>query len=254
VDAAGNEATTQRRSDGSPMVLTLPLRFNAVMRTGFIRVRTVHKAVRRHGRRRTVRRRVRRLVPTIRARIGGRVRIRGAIRNPDGQPISSAPIYIYSASGASPPTLAGFVLSDAAGRFRYVARASSNRELSFVYPGTALIRPTQNALRLRVPASSSMSANRRHVRNGRGVVFRGQVRTRPVPALGKLVEIQAFFRGRWRTFSTLRTDRDGRWRFRYRFGATRGTVPYRFRARIPAEGGYPFDSGRSRVVKVTVRG
>jgi hypothetical protein len=254
VDAAGNEATTQRRSDGSPMILTLPLRFDAVMRTGFVHVRTVRKVVRHHGRRRTVRRRVRRLVPAVRARAGRRVRIRGSISNPDGQPIAGAPIYVYSATGALPSTLAGFVMSDAAGRFSYIARASANRQLSFVYPGSSLIRSTQNALRLRVPATSSLSASRRRVHNGRSVVFRGRIRTRPVPATGKLVEMQAFFRGRWRTFSTLRTDRGGRWHFRYRFGATRGTVRYRFRILIPAEGGYPFDSGRSRVVNVTVRG
>ena len=37
----------------------------------------------------------------------------------------------------------------------------------------------------------------------------------------------------------LRTDPRGRWRFRYRFGATLGRVTYRFRARLPREGGYP---------------
>jgi hypothetical protein len=254
VDAAGNEATTQRRSDGSPMILTLPLRFDAVMRTGFVRSRTVRKVIRRHGRRRAVHRHVRRLVPVIRARVGRRLRIRGSIRNPDGQPIGGAPIYVYSTTGVLPSTLAGFVVSDPAGKFSYIARASSNRQLSFVYPGAALIRPTQNVLRLSVPASSSISANRRRVRNGRSVLFRGGIRTRPVPAIGKLVEMQAFFRGRWRTFSTLRTDRRGRWRFRYRFGATRGTVRYRFRVVMPSEGGYPFGTGRSRVVKVTVHG
>src|SRR5215211_7935050 len=254
VDAAGNEATTQRRSDGAPMILTLPLRYDAVMRSGFVRLRHVRKVVRRHGRRRVVRRRVRDLVPAIRSRVGRRLRIRGSIANPDGQPIGGAPIYVYSSTGLPSSTLAGFVVSDAGGRFSYIARASSNRQLSFVYPGATLIRPTQSLLRLEVPASSSISANRRRVRNGRSVVFRGRIRTTPVPAIGKLLEMQAFFRGRWRTFSTLRTDQSGRWRFRYRFGATRGTVRYRFRAIVPAEGGYPFDSGRSRVVKVTVRG
>ena len=47
---------------------------------------------------------------------------------------------------------------------------------------------------------------------------------------------------------------DGRWRFPYRFGGTVGRVTYRFRARLPAEGGYPFISGNSRVVEVVVRG
>ena len=92
------------------------------------------------------------------------------------------------------------------------------------------------------------------MRNGRAVLFSGSVRSRPLPLSGKLIEMQAHFRGRWRTFSTLRTDRRGRWRFRYRFGATLGRVTYRFRARLPSEGGYPFVTGRSQVAKVLVLG
>jgi hypothetical protein len=85
-------------------------------------------------------------------------------------------------------------------------------------------------------------------------VFSGRVLTGPVPAAGKLLEMQAHFRGRWRTFATLRTDRRGAWKFRYRFGATLGRVTYRFRAQLPSEGGYPFVAGRSRVAKVVVIG
>ena len=52
-----------------------------------------------------------------------------------------------------------------------------------------------------------------------------------MPDGGKLIDLQAYYRGGWRTFATPRTDRRGRWSYRYRFGATRGTVRYRFRAR-----------------------
>jgi hypothetical protein len=86
------------------------------------------------------------------------------------------------------------------------------------------------------------------------VLFGGQVLTRPLPTQGKLVEMQAYFRGRWRTFSTVRAGAKGRWRFPYRFGGTVGQVTYRFRARLPAEGGYPFIGGSSRVVEVVVLG
>ena len=75
-----------------------------------------------------------------------------------------------------------------------------------------------------------------------------------MPANGKLLEMQAYFRGRWRTFATLRTDSRGAWKFRYRFGATLGRVTYRFRAQLPSEGGYPVATGHSRVAKVLVLG
>ena len=54
--------------------------------------------------------------------------------------------------------------------------------------------------------------------------------------------------------STPRTNAAGRWRYRYRFEATRGLVTYRFRARIRREAAYPYELGHSRVVSVTVRG
>ena len=96
--------------------------------------------------------------------------------------------------------------------------------------------------------------NRRLVRNGQAVRFSGRVASRPLPANGKLIEMQAHFRGRWRTFSTVRTDSAGFWHFPYRFGATLGRVVYRFRALLPAEGGYPFVDGRSRTARVVVIG
>jgi hypothetical protein len=90
--------------------------------------------------------------------------------------------------------------------------------------------------------------------NGETVTLTGRVRTGPLPPAGKLIEIQAFFRGRWRTFSTTRAAPDGRWRFEYQFDGTRGRLWYRLRARLPAEGGYPFDTGRSPVARVLVTG
>jgi hypothetical protein len=86
---------------------------------------------------------------------------------------------------------------------------------------------------------------------GRPVLFRGRV-GRPVPRGGKLVEIQAHFRGRWRTISTTRARRGGRWRFRYTFRTSPWPASYRLRARVPVEGGYPFSAGVSRPVRVTV--
>ncbi len=109
-------------------------------------------------------------------------------------------------------------------------------------------------LRLRAKPSVGLKSNRRRVRNGRSVVFSGRVRSKPIPRGGKLVELQAFFRGRWRTFQTLHTRRQGTFRFRYWFGGTRGTVRYRFRAVAPREGGYPYTTGSSRRVTVSVSG
>jgi hypothetical protein len=254
VDLAGNEGSTQRRVDGSPMVLNLPIRFEAVMTGGVRRTYVLRKVVRRRGRRRVVKRRVVRFPQQARIALNRSVRIEGALTNPDGQPLAGAQLYVLSRSGGGAEALAGIVTTDARGGFSYLARATRNRVLRFTYLGTTLIRPAERQVGLLVPASSSLTASRRRVRNGGSVLFRGRVRSLPLPPTGKLLEIQAHFRGRWRTFSTVRANSRGRWRFRYRFGGTRGVVRYRFRVHLPKEGGYPFEAGVSRVVHVTVRG
>jgi hypothetical protein len=105
-----------------------------------------------------------------------------------------------------------------------------------------------------VPAASSLAVNRRTVRNGDAVAFSGRLVGGHVPEGGKLIDLQAFYRGGWRTFATPRTDARGRWSYRYRFGATRGVVRYRFRARIRREAAYPYELGYSRRISVIVRG
>ena len=105
-----------------------------------------------------------------------------------------------------------------------------------------------------MPAASTISVKPRQVFNGGSVEFRGRVRSTPIPLNGKLLEMQAYFRGRWRTFSTVRSDLAGRWYFPYQFGGTTGRVLYRFRVLLPAEGGYPFGTGISPVVRVLVTG
>ena len=122
---------------------------------------------------------------------------------------------------------------------------------------TARVRvPRRRDARRRQAGRHKRRAATRDVRRlvtpgGRAVRFRGRV-GRPVPRGGKLVEVQAYFRGRWRTISTTRARRDGRWRFRYTFRKSRWAAAYRLRARVPVEAGYPFSAGASRPVRVTV--
>jgi hypothetical protein len=97
----------------------------------------------------------------------------------------------------------------------------------------------------------SRGLHRAKVAAGRPVLFAGRV-GRPVPRHGKLVEVQAHFRGRWRTISAVRARRDGRWRFRYVFRSGARQEAYRLRARVPIEAGYRFSAGTSRPVRVTV--
>jgi hypothetical protein len=236
VDRAGNEATTGKRTDGTAATFHLPVRIDTRLAVG-------------------VRRRVdRRLDSDVLASFGRRLRLTGRLTNADGQPLDGASVEALEKrpDGALLPV--GLATTNEFGGFRYVVRAIRNRALTFRYAGSRRIGAATARFRLRVPGTTSIRVNRKKVRNGQGVLFSGRVLTRPVPADGKLLEMQAYFRGRWRTFATLRTDGRGRWRFRYQFGATLGRVTYRFRAQLPYEGGYPFVTGRSRVAKVVVLG
>jgi hypothetical protein len=124
----------------------------------------------------------------------------------------------------------------------------------FRYDGSPRHRSSEHVVKVGVSAVATVAVTPKRVRNGQTVRFRGKLRSQPIPAAGKVLDLQAHFRGRWRTFATPRARADGKWSYRYRFGATRGTVPYRFRVVIRPESAYPYDLGYSKTVGVVVRG
>ena len=212
------------------------------------------KVERRKGHRRVIRRRIRRLDSSVIARAGRLVRLDGFLATANGQPIDGATIEALEKRPQGTLTSVGVATTGTDGKFHYTVKAARNRELLFRYGGSGRIGAATADFTMLVPANTSIHPDRRRLLNGQQVLFGGGVITRPLPMQGKLVEMQAYFRGRWRTFSTVRAGANGRWRFPYRFGGTVGRVTYRFRARLPAEGGYPFISGNSRVVEVVVLG
>ncbi|HEX8104572.1 MAG TPA: hypothetical protein VF533_18290 [Solirubrobacteraceae bacterium] len=123
------------------------------------------------------------------------------------------------------------------------------------FAGDWTIRPGVDEVELRVRAATAMRVNRSRVANGETVLFRGRLRGGHLPPNGKLVALQVYSRGKWRTFATPRaSSRTGRWRYEYRFDGTRGSVRYKFRTKVLREAGYPFSTGKSRKVRVTVHG
>jgi Big-like domain-containing protein len=254
VDQAGNEASSGRRADGSAATLRLPARIDTRLAVGVPRLILRRRVEHRHGHRRLVRRRIRRLDSNVVAGHGRVIRLSGFLANTDGQPIDGATIEALEKRPVGGVAPIGLATTGTDGKFHYVVKATRNREILFRYGGSRRIRSATTDFTLLVPARTTIRPNRERLLNGQQVLFSGGVFTRPLPADGKLVEMQAYFRGRWRTFSTVRAGPNGRWNFPYRFGGTIGRVTYRFRARLPAEGGYPFITGNSRVVKVVVIG
>jgi hypothetical protein len=106
---------------------------------------------------------------------------------------------------------------------------------------------------VRVRAAATIRPDRRVLRNGDEVVFRGRVQSGPIPETGKLVTLQALTRRGWTTFGNARArTTDGRWSYRYRFTGTTVRSRYTFRVVVPAESGYPYARGASRTTRVLV--
>ena len=245
-DRAGNQNTSTQRLDGTPMTLQLPLRTPTAMTAGVVIRRAHHRHRRGH----------RRFSRTSRARVafGSRVRVTGAVRTRDGSPLAGADVQVLSSSTGSQERVVAVLHTDEAGRFTYVGRAVATSVLRAVYLGTATTLPSQRQVTLMVPAASTMRARPRHLRNGGVVTFVGRIRSLPVPAGGKLVEVQVVLSHHWQTFRTVRTNANGVWRVRYRFRRSCGVLRYSFRARLPAESAYPFEDGHTDPVGVRVRG
>jgi hypothetical protein len=246
-DAAGNERSTDRRASGDPARLALPLRVKTRMLVGKRKRLHVRRARRGHRIRIVYLRR-----PVVAQ--GKKLRIRGRITAAGGNPLAGVNVDVSAriAVRGVPFQAVATLTTSHAGRFAYVVPAGPSR---FRYPGAPKIRPRTRQVHVRVPAASSFRASRHRVVNGETVAFSGKLRGGFLPATGKLMELQFFDRGKWRTFRTFRAaPSSGEWSYTYRFDGTRGTRTYRFRVRIPRENGYPFSTGRSRRTAVTVRG
>ncbi len=191
-DQAGNEASTATRTDGATASLRLPARIDTRLAVGVVPVAA-------HGKRS-------RLTRDISAPFGRRVRLSGRLTNADGQPIEAASIEALERRSDGTALPIGLATTDRRGRFRYVLKpaaiamsCSATAALGRIGSATATVPPERRG-------TSSIAASQSGLRNGESVLFAGRVATRPIPSGGKLLEMQAYFRGRWRTFSTLRTN------------------------------------------------
>lgn len=237
IDQAGNARTTQSWSDGQTAQITMPLRLKTSLQAG---------VPRRHGR----------LARAASVSYGPRVRVRGRLLSPEGNPLQDVTVEATGvvAGAASTPTLLASVKTSRTGTFSFLVRKGPSRTVTVRYGGTARIRSATAVVQLAVRSRTTIRPSRRRLVNGQSVRLAGRIVTGRIPRPGKLVEVQVFVRGRWRTFATTRSTRRGSWHYDYRFDGTRGTQSYRFRAQIPRESGYPFAAGHSGATQVHVRG
>ena len=222
------------------------------MRAGFESARVVRRTVRRHGKRRVIRRRIPELESVARVEPGRHVRARGrpwiatgraypALKSTCTRPLPSA------------PTSRRRARTGPDGRFVYEVTGGTSRMPRFAFPGSPLVLPAERAVRVDVPAQTSLRSTGSEWLNGEAVKFTGRLKTTPAPPGGKLVELQARLSDHWQTFRTTRTDQAGRWVIRYRFKHTRGSQRSAFAPGYRARRAIRSPRG-SRPLAVSVRG
>ena len=247
-DQANNLAGTDRRLDGQPMRLTLPLRVATAMKAGVVEKRSVT----RKGKKGKVRRIV--LEPRATVSFGSKVHLGGHLVNRAGHPLTDAKVLVYSRPKEGTEQLAGSVATDANGGFTYTVEARASHNFRFVYPGTATILPIEDTATLLVKGTSTFTVKPKRVQNGDSVTFSGRVKGRPLPEAGKLLELQVRFTSGWQTFRTIHTETDGTWQIPYLFDRNCGEQEFDFRAHLAGEAGWPLEDGNSRTLTVRVKG
>ncbi|MEA2389627.1 MAG: large repetitive protein, partial [Thermoleophilaceae bacterium] len=223
VDRAGNRAVGDRRRGGSPALVDAgSLRGTTRLSAGIVQAHASSRAQ-----------------PLTAATVGfgRRAQARGSLLRAGGTPVAGAVVEVWSrpAMAGAAARLVRRVRTSSTGGFAYPAPAGTSRTLHFRYAGSAALRPAASNVTVRVPAAITIGPDRHSARNGQAVTFSGRLRSRPIPAAGNVIDLQAFNRGRWRTVATPRAASGGRWHYRYRFGATRGRLVYRFRVLVRPE-------------------
>ena len=247
-DQAGNLAGTDRRLDGQPMRLKLPLRVGTAMKAGVVEKRIVTRKGKKGKVRRTV------LEPRAKVPFGRKVRLGGRLVNRAGHALADAKVQVYSRPKEGTEQLVGTVTTNSGGRFSYAVEARASQRFRFVYPGTATILPIEDTATLLVKGTSTFTVKPKRVKNGDSVTFSGRVKGRPLPEAGKLLELQVRFTSGWQTFRTIHTEADGTWRIPYLFDRTCGEAEFDFRAHLAGEAGWPLETGNSRTLTVRVKG
>jgi hypothetical protein len=196
--------------------------------------------------------------PTLTSAYGRRNVIRGRLTTGSGTGIRNARIELLSAidGRGGPPLDKGGARTRRDGRFTVILPANaSSRTLVLRYRShadeTASI--AEATLRIRVKAGVRLSVDPHVAARGHTVKLSGRLLGGPLPATGKVVELQAHSAGeRWITFRTVRASRRGRFAARHTVRQS-GPALYVIRARVREADDYPYATGVSRAVRVRVR-
>jgi hypothetical protein len=264
-DAAGNGASSERRGDGTRLVLVNSPKVPAGIVAGFGGRQLVWQRCSRTPRGRRCRheeiepfeqRPATRTVP-----YGHGTPFAGRLSSAGGSPLGGQPVQVVETfpRGASPAQRTTTVQTAADGTFLTRLPPGPSRQVEVEFAGNrAFARAGSPRLRLNVLGGVRIRTSSPSARvGGAPVVFSGSVASLGVADLTahRPVELQFRFPGsEWSEFRTVRTDPHGRFRYPYSFSDddSRG-IRFQFRAYVPAEDDWPYEPAASRPVFVTGR-
>lgn len=240
-DAAGNSSGTDRRLDGTRMVLANPIKLPAEIHSGF------------GGKPE--------MPATRTVAYGRRVSFGGHLTTAAGSPLAGLPVEVVETfdAGAGRPNRLTTVETSADGSFRTRLGTGPCRQVEARFAGNrVLTRAGGRRVRLAVLSAPRLRASATTATvGGAPVIFSGRLPhpEATIPTSGRPIQLQFRFPGsHWSEFRTVQTDARGRFRYPYAFADddSRG-VRFEFRAYAPPQPGWPYEPAASRPVAVTGR-
>ena len=264
-DAAGNVTASERRGNGTRVVLMNPLKKPTAIAAGFGgRLLVWQHCSRDEGRRRCRHEEIEAFErrPKTRATpYGHSLSYAGRLTSASGSSLGGQSVQIVETfdAGADSPQRTTTVETATDGTFLTRLAPGPSRRVEAVFAGSrTLTHVSGGEVRLRVLGDVRMRASSSKARiGGAPIVFSGGVGGlgAPIPAGGRPVELQFRFPGSdWSGFRTVQTDAHGHFHYRYAFSDddSRG-VRFQFRAFAPAQDDWPYEPATSRPVFVTGR-
>jgi hypothetical protein len=181
----------------------------------------------------------------------------GRLTDAAGKPIAGAVLQVTSRvqrPGARGRAI-GTVTTSEDGRFAYRIAKGPSRTVRFGYKAYSLdpAPVSTAAVSLGVRAGIRLGLKPRHVRNGQKIRFRGRLKAGPARKATRLtIDVLVPDARRRLPIGTVKADRNGRFRFTYRFRRTLVKARYRFQARLVPQPGYPYRGAVSRRVSAVV--
>lgn len=187
----------------------------------------------------------------VNVKAGQGAALTGRLTERSGRPVEGATLCMREGIAGGPLESVGTLRTNGEGRYRFGVAPGPNRRLQvgYRYNRRQLDREASFFSRLRPKLKLSP---KRRTRNGKRLRLYGSI---PGPSNdSRVVILQARYPNsrQWNTFAKAKTDSHGQYFTRYRFRATFVTTRYRMRALVPAQKGYPYKGGVSRVKRIRV--